>query len=619
MKISRSISAGLAGGFLAGAVVGAAEALVAWTHAHGTGELPPLAWALVVYGLVGAVGGFVAGILSTWLDTDAFGLGVAAVGMALALVVGRFRVVRDVFMEQSPAGLRAAVVQLGVFAVAVVVGVWLWRALRGVTARGSWVTRPIYAAAIVGAAAIAWGGWSATRHPVVSAPATVQGKPSANAPNVILIAVDTLRADHLSCYGYAAIATPHVDGLAADGVRFANAFSQASWTRPSMATILTGLYPSSHTTVHKADRLPDRVETLAERLGAAGYYTAGFVDNANLAPGFNFQQGFVEYRFLAPDLFFFADEPAAQLTLYSGLRLVRERFLARYVDVRNYYQPGETVRGEVEGWLANGAERRPFFLFVHFMDPHDPYFVHPYNGEGYARVAYPNPSPAEAEKLRRLYDGEIVYLDAQLGLFFDTLRKRGLYDDALIILTADHGEEFHEHGGWWHGTTLYDEQMHVPLIVKLPAGRAKGEVVSALATSLDIVPTVLATAGVGVPTDLPGRVLPHDDRTLPARDSVFAEEDFEGNLLAAVRTPAWKLIAANAGNPRGLKSRELYDLGADPGEQHDEAASKPTERETMEAAMGRATLEARAHTGAAEAAEVDEAAKERLRALGYLK
>src|SRR5437773_682900 len=292
--------------------------------------------------------------------------------------------------------------------------------------------------------------------------------------------------------------------------RWANAFAQASWTRPSVATILTGLYPSSHGAVHKADRLPERVDTLAERLRGIGYRTVGFADNANISQAFNFQQGFDEYRYLEPDFFFGASEPASQLALYSGLRLVRERFLAHSVDVHQYYQPAEVVTAEVRRWLDRGAGEQPFFLFVHYMDPHDPYFAHPFNGEGYARVAHPNPPPALAERLHRLYEGEVAYLDEHLGVLFDDLRRRGLYGRTLVVLTADHGEEFHEHGGWWHGTTLYDEQIHVPLIVKPPGAHGPGptggagpiggagRVFEELATSLDIAPTILAAAGLTV-------------------------------------------------------------------------------------------------------------------------
>jgi arylsulfatase A-like enzyme len=617
----RAVGAGLAGGLLAGALVGAGEAVAAWAHAHGAAEAPAVAWALVAYGGLGAALGVGAGVVAAVLGTDGFGLAFGGVGAALVFVVGRFRVVRDVFLEQLPRGPLTLLAQLGALVAAAALAVAVWRLLRGADARRRPLTRAGVAAVAVGLAAVACAAAARLRPPPAPPPAVARPAPRAGAPNVVLIGVDTLRADHLSCYGYRANATPQVDALARDGLRYANTFSQASWTRPSFATILSGLYPSSHGAIHKADVLPDRVDTLAEMLQRAGYRTVGFADNANISPAFNFQQGFDDYRYLAPDFFFWADEPASQLALYSGLRLVRERFLARRVDVHNYYQPAEVVTAAVKAWLAAPKpDQRPFFLFVHYMDPHDPYFVHPFDGEGYARVANPNPPPEVAEKYRRLYDGEIAYLDQHLGALFDDLKARGLYDSSLVMLTADHGEEFHEHGGWWHGTTLYDEQIHVPLIVKPPGTPAAtaGRVVETLATSLDIAPTILTAAGVTPPAVLQGHALPLDGSNAPDRQSVFAEEDLEGNVLQAVRTPLWKFITANADNPRGLPPEQLFDLPADPGEQRDVARVRAPQTEIMRAERGRAMLSARAHAGASQQGTMDPATVERLKNLGYV-
>jgi arylsulfatase A-like enzyme len=610
------MSAGLAAGLLAGALVGAGEALAAWMHAHGAGEMPAVAWALVVYGLVGGGIGLACGIAAGLLGTDGFALALGVTLTGLGFVVARFRIIRDVFLEQVPKGPAALAVQVAAVALAVALAVLLWARLRG---RGGALARPVVAAAVV--LVLAAAAALATRMvPAPSVPPVVaRGSAPAGTPNVILIVVDTLRADHLSSYGYTARRTPRIDTLAADGIRYGDTFAQASWTRPSFATIFTGLYPSSHGAIHKADSLPDRVETVAEVLSAAGYTTAGIADNANISPAFNFGQGFAEYRYLAPDLFFYASEPAAQLTLYSGLRLVRERFLARRMDVHNYYQPAEVVTHEALAWLDGPtAQRRPFLLFLHYMDPHDPYFVHPFNGEGYARVVNPNPPAEVADKYRSLYDGEIAYLDEQLGVLFDDLKRRGLYDQSLIVLTGDHGEEFHEHGGWWHGTTLYDEQTHVPLIIKPPQGGARGRVVDELTTSLDIAPTIITAAHASVPAAMQGHALPLDDGTVPGRERVFAETDLEGNVLQSVRTKTWKLVNANPGNPRGLRPEELYDLARDPGEHDDLVSKDPAQLETLRAALGRSQLEARAHAGAGQQTEVDGVTQDRLRALGYV-
>lgn len=616
---TRAIGAGIAGGLLAGALVGGGEAIAAWWTTHGAGELPALGWALIVYALIGAAGGLGIGVFAALLGLDGFGLALGTIGAGLAFVVGRFRIIRDVFLEQVPRGPVALAVQLAALLAIAVLGFLVWRALRGADMRRGPLTRPGFAALAVLVVALAWTGVARLLpRPAAHAPVATRATAPANAPNLLIIMVDTLRADHLGTYGYAAAKTPHIDGLAAAGMRYAQAFSQASWTRPSVATILTGQYPSSHGAVHKADILSDRIETLAEALQAAGYWTVAFPNNANVSAAFNFQQGFDEFHYLAPDFFFGADEPAAQLALYGGLRLVRERFFARRVNVHHYYQPAATVTAKVKAWLdGREASGRPFFLFAHYMDPHDPYFVHPFNGEGYARVANPNPPASVAEKYRGLYDGEIVYLDEHLGALFDDLKRRGLWDRTLIALTADHGEEFQEHGGWWHGTTLYDEQIHVPLIVK-PPGRSTGRVLEELATSLDIAPTFLAAAGVTAPPAMQGHVLPLDGGAAPARQSVFAEEDLEGNVLQAVRTREWKMISANPGNPRGLPPEQLFEVAGDPGERRDVVASSPAEAEMMRAELGKSVLQAREHAGVSEQTGTDRATHERLRALGYV-
>lgn len=615
----RALAAGIAGGLLAGALVGGGEAVAGWLHAHGTGALPAIAWALLAYGLLGAAGGVGVGIVAALLGTDGFALALAAIGASLGVVVARFRIIRDVFLEQAPRGPMAMLVQLGALLAVVVLAFVVWRLLRGLAARRALVTRPIAAALVVLILAAIGAGATGLAPPPETARPGAHGAAPAGAPNVLLLMVDTLRADHLSCYDPSHVQTPHMDRLARDGIRYAKTFAQASWTRPSVATILTGLYPSSHGAVHKADLLPDRVDTLAEQLQRGGYRTMGFANNANVSQAFNFQQGFDEYDYLAPAFFFGASESAAQLTLYSGLRLVRERFFARRVDVHNYYQPAEVVTAEVKRWLAaRPPGDPPFFLFVHYMDPHDPYMAHPFNGEGLARVANPNPPTALAEKLHQLYSGEVAYLDEYLGALFADLEARGLYQRTLIILTGDHGEEFQDHGGWWHGTTLYDEQIHVPLLVKPPGESTGGRVVDELATSLDIAPTVLAAAGLPVPDTLQGHALPLDGGRALARESVFSEEDLEGNVLFSVRTPDWKLINANPGNPRGLAPEEVYHVGVDPRERGELHAREAAQTQTLRTSLGRSLQEARAHAGATEQGGTDAATQERLRALGYV-
>ncbi len=615
------LTSAVAGATLAAVVVGLCEATVVGLERQLGIEISLLFFALLFYGVVGVAVGLAAGVGLAVLGRTAggrraFALSGAATLSVLLTVITRFRVFRDVLHETfegqpiSPALFNLATVVGAVVLFAL--GYLAWRAV----ARQR-LASPVF---VLGGVALALGAsWLAMgleRTPAAPPPSPV-GRPVPTGPSVILVLVDTLRADHLSCYGYPANRTPAIDALAQDGTLFTRTFAQASWTRPSVATILTSLYPSSHRAIHKSDVLPASVLTLAEVMQATGYRTIGFANNINVAPLFNFQQGFDEYVFLEPAFFFGASEAAAQLTIYNQLRLMRERYFSHVKHVENYYQPADVVTDHGLDWIARNGDR-PFFMMLHYMDPHDPYFAHPWNGEAFARVANPNPERGLADRYRSAYDGEISYLDGQLERLFKGLKARGVYDRTVIVLTSDHGEEFCDHGGWWHGTTLYDEQIAVPLIVKPPAGGLAGVVNEGLASSVDIAPTMLAIAGIAVPETMVGKPLGLIGTAPPPRDHSFAESALEGNILQSYRTDTWKLIHANPGNPRGLPESQLFEVANDPGEQRDVFSGRPQEAGAL--ASGMAAVRQRAEAVAAHASEtaIDSATEERLRALGYV-
>jgi len=399
---------------------------------------------------------------------------------------------------------------------------------------------------------------------------------TAQGPNIVLIAVDTLRADYLKAWNPAIeTRTPNMDAFLQDSVRFEHAFSQASWTKASFGSIFSGMYPECHTAVTKTASLPPDVETVAELLQAGGYYTKGFANNPNIASIFGYGQGFVNYTDLKKSLHFWATPSAANLSLYDVLIKVRETLkdkLRRPIIVTDYYQPAPVVKDAALDFLDRGESPSgvPFFLFTHFMDPHDPFMDPDTRVGGYGRKRLGNPDPERyLDKMRRAYIGEIEYLDKSLGDFFAGLKERGLYDNALIVLTADHGEEFQEHGGWWHGQTLFDEQTHVPMIIKLPGKARAGEVNGNLARNLDLAPTLLHFAGLEKGKMMQGQSLidAAGEFTNASIGYSYAENDFEGIVLQAVRTTDHKLIRANAGNSRGLPPIALYDMAADPTEQ----------------------------------------------------
>ncbi len=615
---------GLGSGIVAGLLIAAAEAFVI-AHEGLGGEaqvlwFAPLAYAAVLGGL-GLAGGAVLAVLPMsedesrgWTPSLAWLATLVPVGLAITL----FRLRRDVFHEQMPPLGVLAGVLAGAGALALLLFFVGPRVFRG---RLGAIARPLPALGLLG---LAVAGGALASHLLVPAQAALPAPPAipaqlASRPNIILVMVDTLRADHLSCYGSHAVETPALCSLATEGGTIFNAFSHASWTKPSTASLLTSLLPSTHGANTKTAVLPAQVELLSEALQQGGYATGGIASNINLAPSFGFDQGYDEYHYLAPDYLAGAQESSSKLILYQIGRNVWFK-LRPGLRVGDFYQDAGTVNAVAFDFFERHRAAR-FFLFLHYMDPHDPYFEHPYTGLAIARVANPNPSPSLAAEMQRLYTGEVAYLDQHFAQLQAKLRELGLYDDTLIVLTSDHGEEFHEHGGFWHGLTLYDEQIRVPLLIKWPKG-APGAPASArdhISRHLDVAPTLLARAGLTPPAAMQGI-----DLTTPAagraeKDRMsLAEEDHEGNVLRALRTAEWKLIDANPGNPRKLAPEELFHVGADPGETqnlHLERADLAGEMRaqaeaSQEFARGRAT-------GGGAAAELSEAQQEALKALGY--
>ncbi len=629
-KIKASIVLGLAAGALGGLLVGLTEgSLVAAGGGFRTG-LGVLAYGAVAYAILCTFYGAGVGLVGAWgsrmlriKDPGAatiYGLIAGFVFASFAFVLGAFRVRRDVFHEEL---VWKSAKGLGVFLGCGITGALLFALVAGLIAFlvrrsvGAWLLKPwgtpLALVSVVGAVLLASMASAGSGGVVgTEGPSTVAAPEAAG--NVLFIVVDTLRADHLPAYGYAEIETPNLDALAAEGVRFDQAFVNASWTRPSFASIMTGRLPSNHGVMAKPAELPDEVTTTAEAMHAAGYTTGGFVTNFNVAPYFNFQQGFDHYQFIEPELILGANDDAAKLLIVQVMRRVVGRF---YEDRPGFaYRDAETVNARLLDWIDAAPAARPFFLFAGFMDPHDPYYAHPYDGRGYSRAAHQHPTAEEAPELIRLYDGEIEYWDAQFGRLVAALKERGLYDDLTIIVTADHGEEFHEHGGFWHGTTLYDEQLRVPLLVKLPAGRRGGTVVRHWVQSIDLMPSLLGEVGVEVPEGVQGSSI------WEGTDVIYAEESHEGNVLEAIRDRRdlreRKLITANPGNPRGLPTAELFHVDDDPSERDDLAEREPEEVETLRAVLALERERAAVGAAVAEERELGPAEIAQLCRLGYL-
>jgi len=626
---------GASAGLIAGAGVGLGEAALVLAGSAAQRDYGALLYATGAYALIaGALGaglGFAsagAGRLigrAALPESIAYARAVAALFAGLSLAIGAFRLRRDYFHEvlrwKSALGL---LVLAGCLAAALVLYALLARSLRLALGRRVTLARLSLPRTLLGAAAALLLPLMAARIGPPELPQRELGARPAAGPeagHILFIVVDTLRADHLPSYGYRAGSTPALDRFAQDAIRFEAAFANASWTRPSFASILSGRFAASHRTMNKSDALPDEVVTLPEALRSGGYHTLGVVTNYNIAPFFNFDQGFDRYEYLQPNFVLGANDTAAKLLLVQSLRQAIETVRAKRgrVEVGTAYQDAATVNRAIIRLMEQPYEpaTAPLFVFASYMDPHDPYYPHPYDGTAYSRAAHPRPKPEEVPQLIRLYDGEISFWDEHFGALMDHLRARGLYDDLTIVVTSDHGEEFFDHGGFWHGTTLYDELLRVPLFMKLPQNHLRGRVVRHFVQSIDIMPTLLKQAGLPVPEGVQGQDL------FSNHDSVFAEESHEGNVLSALRQmragTALKLIRANPGNPRRLPPVELFQLDRDALEQVNVAGEEPELLRVTDASLrdqAEAAAQGRAVQRGVDVA-ADDSGIERLRALGY--
>lgn len=470
---------------------------------------------------------------------------------------------------------------------------------------------------------VAWGNPVVTRREARPAAARSLGSHTGERPSILLVLVDTLRADYLGSYGFEGDVSPALDRLAAESLRFANCFSQAPWTKPSVATLFTSLYPEVHgLTNHeglfwgpeqaemKTGVMPEEAFTLAEALRERGYRTAGFMTNPMLAPTYGFDQGFETYQFY---------------------------------EVQDLSNP---VMDAAYNWLDALPAGQPFFAYLHLMDVHGPYDApredfdalrdSPSLGSPYHLTeeevdgisGYLKRIPwAQTEEARELLNWRAHYaagirdFDRRFSSFIERLRTSGRLDQTYLVLTSDHGDELFEHRGWDHGHSLFDHQLHVPLFIRRPHGEG-ARVVENVVSIIDIMPTLLSIAGIEPPASLQGRNLSRlfaasftdspDDNDDNEVSHGTATSDRPG--LHAVRTRRHKLIFdLDTGETR------LFDVESDPGEQEN-LADQRTEivrrlRDQLLTQVAESTAQ-----GALEkrTAPVPDELVEQLRTLGYV-
>ncbi|MDJ0788825.1 MAG: sulfatase [Myxococcota bacterium] len=459
-------------------------------------------------------------------------------------------------------------------------------------------------------------------------PETPTGSPSDRPNSIVLYVIDTLRADHLGAYGHSERVSPRLDALAEESVVFERSYAPAPWTLPSVVSILTSRPACEHQVWVDEERLSETIPTWAERLGEAGFATANFHANP------------------------YAGRPSG---LDRGFDVVE---LAAELDAER-----------IGRWLDE-VEERPFFLYLHAIEPHDPYKPRATAPEGTSTDAVPRPETPPPDRVRRinkslgrfrsltragwarglppesvdnsrlqgalldrfaeeedeiraLYDADIRVADDAVARILDLLESRGRLDDTVLAVTSDHGEEFGEHDGWAHDQSLYEELIRVPLLIRLPEGQEGGRRVSVPVSGVDLMPTLAAAAGIdGASSGF--LALSRGDATGETSAPVVAlrqnEKKFyrphreaRGDRNVAWIEGDWKAIWN-----RDVERVELYDLGSDPGERDDRADAEPERaaaaREQAEAWLARCEQRAAAPARGV----VDDEEREQLKALGYI-
>jgi len=418
------------------------------------------------------------------------------------------------------------------------------------------------------------------------------------------VSLDTTRADRLSSYGHPRETSPRLSEFAAGGARVELAFAPAATTAPSHASLFTSRYPIAHRVLKNGVPLPEAEQTLAELLRARGYQTAAFVSSFVLDARFGLAQGF--------DLWDAELSPRGAGMQWEG-RVVEGGFDRR----------ADATTARALRWLSDRRDpARPFFLFVHYFDPHDPYdppepFASRFAGESAAH--------ASSSRELNLYDGELAYTDAALGALLDALDASGLRGDTLAIVFGDHGEGLYDHGHMAHGLHVYDEAVRVPLVLRFPGRIPAGRVLAGPASLLDVLPTALELLGIERPEGLAGLslapALRGEAELDPERPIFLYRRHYDGATAFGDLTPRGDKLAIRRGQWKYIEggeqpSRELYDLLADPRERNDVHAELPSRAAELAAEL-HAWRDAHAAADAQPARELSDEEKAGLGALGY--
>ncbi len=460
-------------------------------------------------------------------------------------------------------------------------------------------------------------------------------KDVSNKPNIILIVIDTLRADHLSCYGYPLKTSPNIDRFSLEGMKFSKCYSPSNWTPPGHASIFTGKFPISHglhrTISHDAKvykhttcfLLTDEEVTLAEILHNNGYDTAAIVSNfAFVSKLYGLDQGF-EYWFAMPP---HLSEPILFM-IFNKFNILPNHIIASFP----FYRRADDINNVVINWI-NKYSKKPFFLFINYMEPHSPYVPPPpydllftgkisnyYFDLETFRMSQKNLSKRELNHLQSQYDGEIAYVDAQLGILFEKLKSYDLYDQSIIVVTGDHGEFLGEHGLVEHQIGLYDPVIKTPLIFKPHKSFAWNGIIDIPVQTIDILPTILQMLGIKIPEFVQGNSL-----LSTMNHPIIAEHYSDASMLEwyggrfrdnqrAIIRDSFKFILSEQGE------KELYNIHDDELENFNLMFDKSEQASFLNNELQEWKNNVPIKLlNADDIPQLDESTKEKLKSLGYI-
>lgn len=474
-----------------------------------------------------------------------------------------------------------------------------------------------------GSTAAAPASGAAATDGTAPATGTAAAAPVAKRPNVLIVTLDTTRADHTSAYGYERPTTPRLAEVARAGVRFEAAYAPMATTLPSHATMFTGLLPRTHGTLKNGLQVDASLPLLSEILAKDGYRTGAFLSSFAVASKFGLARGFDHY-----DDDFEDGQCKWDVERWEGHKIEGD-----------FCRRGDLTRASAEAWLeksgyfpastgkttAAGAPEKPFFLWIHFFDAHNPYDPPPEHAKLFPPKGNP---PSELDHDIAKYDAEIHFADQEMGKLFDRLAAAKLLDDTLVIVAGDHGEGLMDHGWMLHGLQIYEEAVRVPFVLRWPGKLPAGKVIAAPVELADITPTVLELAGLAMPKTkhapeglslaaaMAGTASLDPQRAVLVQRRFYASDSERGVRVKGskhgLRRGDWKYIEAKEED-----TFELYDLKSDPGEKRNLADSEKQQRDALATELS-TTLSSTAAASAPAPGRVSEEDARRLEALGYV-